>query len=306
MADEQTPLKPLGAPDNGAATPAEGDAAGLEPIDLEATEIDPEFYANGGVVFSEAEMHALGDVDGKRVLVLECGTGEEALSLFNLGARVAAVDTGEALERAQELATAAGVGIDFVENDGAAVPDELRDGSFDAVYSGFGVISWLDNIADWAADISGALKTGGRLVIYDEHPFGFVFEEEGGALAPANSYFGPWTDVDEEGMGDSGEMLDELEDDEGGEGESMETAAATVEMDEDEDVDEDEDEESDMSWTLGDLISALGSVGLATIELQEFPESDRFETALDRFAEMEGEPARNVPAVLVLTAIKVV
>lgn len=58
------------------------------------------------------------------------------------------------------------------------------------------------------------------------------------------------------------------------------------------------------AWTLGDLVSSLGAEGLATMLLEEFPDSDRFPTPLDRLG-LRWEVRWRLPAAMLLVAIRV-
>ena len=258
-------------------------------------EIDPSFYANGGNVFSEDEIGALGELAEKRVLHLTFGCSEESLSLVNMGATVTEVgDDGTTMA----LADAAGLALEFVEDNAAALSMEFRETrAFDLVYSGFGAIDWIANLDDWASGIADVLVPGGRLVVYDEHPISYVFAaDEAGRMVVASSYFG--------GMGD----------DAGGESEDDDSEADTIPLgsaasaDDDEEDDEAEqliEDSEGASWTLGDLVGALGTHGLAVIDLQEFMTSDRYETALDRLAEeVDEDEIEKVPSALLLVAVK--
>src|SRR6185437_9174947 len=70
---------------------ANPDETGDEPTD----EVDPSFYTNGGISLSESEQQALGELHGRRVLVLGAGNGEDICSLINLGATVTVIDDDE-------------------------------------------------------------------------------------------------------------------------------------------------------------------------------------------------------------------
>src|SRR5919202_3232949 len=110
---------------------------------------------------------ALADLHGKRVLNLQCGTGESAAELADLGATVTGVDISpEALAFARERRPT----ILWIEGDVQALPRELRRGRFDLVYTGDGVLPWLQDLNAWAAGIAAALRPGGDLLLYDEHP----------------------------------------------------------------------------------------------------------------------------------------
>ncbi len=111
--------------------------------------------------------HALADLHGKRVLDLQCGTGESAAELAERGATVTGVDTSpEALAVARERWPS----ILWIESDVQELPRELRRGRFDLVYSGGGIIAFLDDLEAWAKGVASALGDGGDLLLYDEHP----------------------------------------------------------------------------------------------------------------------------------------
>ena len=101
-------------------------------------------------------------LEGKHVLHLGCGTGEATAELAGLGALVTGVDaSAKAVAAARERAPA----VAFVHGDPSQLPLELRRGRFDLVYTGLG-----DLLDAWAAGIASALRTGGELLLYDEHP----------------------------------------------------------------------------------------------------------------------------------------
>jgi SAM-dependent methyltransferase len=106
-------------------------------------------------------------VDGRKVLHLQCGSGEETAQLVELGALVTAVDISpEALAVTRERAPTAAL----VQADVQGLPAELRLGRFDLVYTGGGVLAWLHDLDGWAGGIAAALRAGGELVLFDEHP----------------------------------------------------------------------------------------------------------------------------------------
>ncbi len=110
---------------------------------------------------------ALGDLDGRRVLNLQCATGESAAELAELGALVTGVDISpEALEVARERWP----DIAWVQADVHDLPSELKRGRFDLVYTAEGVLAWILDLDAWAAGIVAALRNGGDLLLYEEHP----------------------------------------------------------------------------------------------------------------------------------------
>lgn len=255
-------------------------------------EVDPAFYANGGVIFSDDELGVFGDLHGKRVLHLTIGCTEEGPSFVNLGATVTEVgDEGET----QALATAAGLTIEFVEDEPAALSAQFCDTrKFDMVYCSWGVMDWIGDFEAWAEGVAAVLPPGGRLVLYDEHPFSYVFGvTEDGQPVAVNSYFGEFGDdaggEDEDEATDDGEAPPPHED----------LITSLLHDDDDNEV------ADDSGWTLGDLIGALGTKGFGVIDLQEFETSDRYETALDVIAaEMDEEELGLVPSALLLVAVR--
>lgn len=109
----------------------------------------------------------LPDIEGKHVLHLQCATGESTADLVELGALVTAVDiSAEALEIARERAP----DVAYYQADVHELPLELHRGRFDLVFTGGGVLVWLQDLDAWASGIASALKSGGMLLLYDAHP----------------------------------------------------------------------------------------------------------------------------------------
>jgi SAM-dependent methyltransferase len=106
-------------------------------------------------------------VSGKHVLHLQCGTGESTAELVELGALVTAVDiSADAIEVARERSP----DVVFMHADVHELPLELHRGRFDLVYTGGGVMPWIRDLRPWAAGIASALKPGGTLLLFDDHP----------------------------------------------------------------------------------------------------------------------------------------
>jgi SAM-dependent methyltransferase len=109
----------------------------------------------------------LGDLTKKRVLHLQCGTGEGAAELAELGAVVTAIDdAADVLEAARERWPS----ILWVQCDVQALPSELRRRRFDLVYSPEGVLARLEDLDAWVRGIAGAMPARGELLMYEEHP----------------------------------------------------------------------------------------------------------------------------------------
>ncbi|PZT77907.1 class I SAM-dependent methyltransferase [Streptomyces sp. AC1-42W] len=125
---------------------------------------DPQIGASprlwGMYSIPDAELGALGDVTGKRVLELGCGAGQWSRSLAAEGATVVGMDLSEA-----QLAAAAGaMGADrYALVQGAAEQLPFADHAFDLVFCDFGGLSWAPaRLA--VPQTARVLAPGGRLV----------------------------------------------------------------------------------------------------------------------------------------------
>jgi SAM-dependent methyltransferase len=105
---------------------------------------------------------AVGEVDGRDVMHLQCHIGFDSISLARRGARVTGVDFSPAsLAKARALAARAGVKVEFVEGDATALPGQLH-GRFDLVYSSMGVLCWIEDLAAWMRSVRAALRVSGE------------------------------------------------------------------------------------------------------------------------------------------------
>jgi SAM-dependent methyltransferase len=134
--------------------------------------------AGGSTLYPE-EQALLGDLAGKALLHLQCNAGQDTLSLARQGAVVTGVDISDtAIDFARRLAAESGIPGTFVRAD---VYDWLaqaaREGQrFDRVFSSYGAVVWLSDLAAWAQGIAALLAPGGRFVLVEFHPFSMVFE----------------------------------------------------------------------------------------------------------------------------------
>jgi SAM-dependent methyltransferase len=110
----------------------------------------------------ESELNTLGDVHGKDVIELGCGTAYFGAWLAKRGARVTGIDiTPAQLETARRLQQETGLEMEFIEASAEDVP--LPDASFDLAVSEYGASIWCDPEL-WIAEAARLLRPGGRLV----------------------------------------------------------------------------------------------------------------------------------------------
>ena len=90
------------------------------------------FFAQGGSILDARVLDAAGSVRGRRLLHLQCATGEDTLSWAVAGAEVTGVDISQAqVAIAQRKAAEAGLSCRFVAADIYALPGELQQAGFD-------------------------------------------------------------------------------------------------------------------------------------------------------------------------------
>jgi SAM-dependent methyltransferase len=110
----------------------------------------------------EAELGALGDVDGLDVVELGCGTAYFSAWLARRGARPVGVDiTPAQLDTARRMQQETGLEFPLVEADAGATG--LPDAAFDLALSEYGASIWVDPYR-WIPEAARLLRPGGRLV----------------------------------------------------------------------------------------------------------------------------------------------
>ncbi|MYD11424.1 MAG: class I SAM-dependent methyltransferase [Chloroflexi bacterium] len=157
------------------------------------------FRAGGDTLFPE-ERALLGEIAGKTLLHLQCNCGQDTLSIV---ARLGAVATGvdisdEAIRFARQLSEQSGIPADYARAD---IYDffvaNLR--KFEIVFSSYGAICWLSDLAEWGRGIASCLQGGGRFVLVDFHPMFSMLDED---WRPRFDYMGGRPVEFESGIGD--------------------------------------------------------------------------------------------------------
>lgn len=136
-------------------------------------------------------------IQGGRVVQVGCNIGGEVLSCHALGAAACwGIDiSAEFLHLADRLNQQAGHPARFVQADVYALPDVVpRD--FDIALITIGVLNWMPDLPAFFRAVGGLLVPGGRLVVYETHPFLDMFEPAGATPhTPTRSYFRVQPDV---------------------------------------------------------------------------------------------------------------
>ncbi|MGH3675739.1 MAG: class I SAM-dependent methyltransferase [Mycobacterium sp.] len=118
------------------------------------------------------EAEEIGPVDGIRLCHLQCHIGVDTLSFARRGATVVGVDfSAPAVDAARALAKEIGV-ADHATFVHSTVEDARRyvDGVFDVVYTSWGALIWLPDLAPWARTIASLLRPGAFVYVADQHP----------------------------------------------------------------------------------------------------------------------------------------
>jgi 2-polyprenyl-3-methyl-5-hydroxy-6-metoxy-1,4-benzoquinol methylase len=139
---------------------------------------DVQGFLGGKSSLDEIELEGLGDVKGKKVLHLQCHFGMTTLSIARLGAKVTGVDFCEnAVDKARELSAQSGIKANFMCSNVLELDGKL-DGQFDIIFTSYGILCWLPDLAKWAQTISTHLKDDGIFFIAEYHPFMCVFSDQ--------------------------------------------------------------------------------------------------------------------------------
>lgn len=138
-----------------------------------------EAFKNGATSLNVFELEALGDVNEKSLLHLQCHFGQDTLSWSRLGAICTGIDFSEkAIAYAKKLSKSINVTADFVccnVLDTSSYVDE----QFDIVFTSYGTIGWLPDLMPWGNMIAERLKFGGLFYIVDFHPVMWMFDYVG-------------------------------------------------------------------------------------------------------------------------------
>ena len=149
---------------------------------------------------SDSELGVLGDMAGKDVIELGCGTAYFGAWLAKRGARVTGVDiTPAQLETARRMSEETGIPLTLIEANAEEVP--LPDESFDLALSEYGASIWCDPYK-WIPEAARLLRPGGELAFLCNSVLCMLCAPDGGKVGEqlVRSQFGmhrfEWPDDD--------------------------------------------------------------------------------------------------------------
>lgn len=128
-------------------------------------------FLGGVCTLRPPELDAVGDVQGRSLLHLQCHFGLDTLSWARRGARATGLDfSPAAIRAARMLNERLDLGATFVQAEVTQAAEALGGATFDVVVSTWGVLMWLPDLAAWARAVAACLAPGGRFVLVEVHP----------------------------------------------------------------------------------------------------------------------------------------
>jgi len=235
-----------------------------------------EFKA-GENVLKPIELREVGDVRGKSMLHLQCHFGLDTMSWARLGANITGLDfSDQAIALARSISAELKIPARFMHSNIYDAPGAL-DEKFDIVFTSYGALCWLPNLARWAEVAAHFVKPGGLFYIAEFHPLTQMSANRAGTtkLEFEISYFHDTMREDPPGPDYS---------------DPSKTVSATHEW----------------MYRLGDVVSALAATGLRVEFLHEFagciyPHFPFMKRGGDGLWHIEGDP---IPTIFSIKAAK--
>ncbi len=135
-------------------------------------------FINGKTTLNEAELKALGDVQSKTLLHLQCHFGLDTLSWARKGALVTGIDfSEEAIKYGRQLSDDLNIEAIFIACNVYDLPKHLNQ-QFDIVFTSYGVLGWLPDLDTWASVVAHHLKPGGIFFLAEFHPIVWMMDEQ--------------------------------------------------------------------------------------------------------------------------------
>lgn len=137
---------------------------------------DVEGFKKGKTSLNSYELEEIGNVKGKSLLHLQCHFGQDTLSFSRMGAKCTGIDLSKkGVEEAKRLNEELGLDATFIESNLYDVPENVA-GTFDIVFTSYGVVGWLPDLKAWGEIVASKLKKGGVFYIIEFHPIVWMFD----------------------------------------------------------------------------------------------------------------------------------
>jgi SAM-dependent methyltransferase len=149
----------------------------VTPIHVASTMYNVEGFRRTRDRLKPVEIAEVGDVRGKTLLHLQCHFGLDTLSWASRGATVTGVDYSEpAIEQARALSRELGIPATFLVSNIYDAQGAVE-GLYDVVFTSYGVLCWLPDLARWARIAASFVKPGGFFYIAEFHPISLIFDD---------------------------------------------------------------------------------------------------------------------------------
>ncbi|WP_018179762.1 class I SAM-dependent methyltransferase [Jongsikchunia kroppenstedtii] len=149
----------------------------------------------------EGDVHLLGDIVGKRILEIGCGSAPCSRWLAANGAYPVGLDLSHGMLQRGRTAMADGQRAPLIQATAEHLP--FADESFDLACSAFGAVPFVADSAAVMAEVARVLKPGGRWAFSVNHPMRWAFPDDPGptGLTVAIPYFdrSPYIEADDDG-----------------------------------------------------------------------------------------------------------
>ena len=137
---------------------------------------DLDAFKSGKPSLMTYELNALGNVQGKSLLHLQCHFGQDTLSWSRAGAKCVGVDlSDEGIAMAKALNEELQLDAEFVRCNVLDTSKHVKN-TFDIVFTSYGVIGWLPDLKPWGIMIAERLKKGGTFYMAEFHPIVWMFD----------------------------------------------------------------------------------------------------------------------------------
>ncbi|GGG11489.1 SAM-dependent methyltransferase [Rhodococcoides trifolii] len=152
----------------------------------------------------EGDVHLLGDVVGKSILEIGCGSAPCSRWLASHGARAVGLDIsmGMLAHGRRAVSASTGPAPSLVQASAEVLP--FADATFDLACSAFGAVPFVADSAGVMREVHRVLRPGGRWVFAVNHPMRWVFPDDPGpaGLTATIPYFDrtPYAEFDPDGV----------------------------------------------------------------------------------------------------------
>jgi SAM-dependent methyltransferase len=135
-----------------------------------------EAFRAGATSLKPYELKAMGNVEGKSLLHLQCHFGQDTLSWSRMGAKCTGVDlSDEGIKLAKSLNEELQLDATFLRCNVLETSRFIKE-QFDIVFTSYGVIGWLPDLKPWGRMIYERLRPGGVFYMVEFHPILWMFD----------------------------------------------------------------------------------------------------------------------------------